>query len=150
MYSIERLRPEDFHLCSNIWDMERNRSLADRFYSELISNNRITFVCAMDGAFIGEVSLVCDMRDEDYTISGQRIYLSRLIVKKEYRRQGIGTALANHVFRCAKECGYAEMAIGVDLDNYAALKLYQGLGFSRIILVDEDSQGKYLKLLKYL
>lgn len=150
MYSIERLNLEDFHLCSNIWDLERNRSMADRFYSELISNNRITFVCNMEGAFVGEVSLVYDMHDEDYTISGQRIYLSRLIVKKEYRRQGIGTALSNHVFSYAKEGGYAEMSIGVDLDNYEALKLYQRLGFSQIILVDKDNQGKYVKLLKYL
>lgn len=150
MYSIERLCPKDFCLCSNIWDMEPNHGLAERFYAELISNNRITFVCNMEGAFVGEVSLVCDMCDEDYTISGQRIYLSRLIVKKEYRRKGIGTALSNHVFHYAKDCGYVEMAIGVDLDNYAALKLYQGLGFSQIVLVDEDSQGKYMKLLKHL
>lgn len=150
MYSIERLRSEDFHLCSNIWNMERNRSLADRFYSELISNNRITFVCNMEGAFVGEVSLVYDMHDDDYTISGQRIYLSRLIVKRECRRQGIGTALSNHVFRYAKECGYTEISLGVDLKNYAALKLYHNLGFSKIILVDKDDQGQYLKLLKRL
>lgn len=150
MYSIERLRPEDFHLCNSIWDMERNRSLAERFYSELVSNNRITFVCNVEGTFVGEVSLVYDMHDDDYTISGQRIYLSRLIVKKECRRQGIGTALSYHAFRYAKEYGYTEMALGVDLNNYVALKLYHGLGFSQIILVDEDDQGKYLKLLKLL
>lgn len=150
MYSIQQLQLEEFHLCCNIWNMEQNRALADRFYSELISRNRITFVCNMNGVFVGEISLVHDMHDDDYTISGQRIYLSRLMVKQEYRRRGIGTALSNHVFRYAKGHGYTEMALGVDLDNYAALKLYSGLGFLHITLVDKDSQGPYLKLLKYL
>ena len=150
MHLIEQLQPEEFPLCGNIWNMDRNRDLAEKFYAELLAQNRITFVCKHNGAFLGEVSLVYDMNDSDYTIPGQRIYLSRLIVKKNCRRQGIGTALSNHVFQYAKEHGYTEMALGVDLDNYPALKLYSGLGFTHITLADEDDQGRYLKLLKYL
>ena len=147
---IQKLDPEEFSLCANIWDMERNRALAERFYRELLCQNRITFVYKAGGAFVGEISLVYDRKDPDYTVPGQRVYLSRLIVKDSFRRRGIGTALSRYVFQYAKENGYAEMSLGVDLDNYAALKLYSGLGFTRILLVDEDGQGRYLKLLKQL
>jgi hypothetical protein len=44
--------------------------------------------------------------------------------------------------------GYSEMSIGVDLDNYPALKLYADSGFNRILFIGEDKQGKYAKLLK--
>ena len=40
------------------------------------------------------------------------------------------------------------MSIGVDLDNYPALKLYMEAGFDKVIYIGEDEQGKYLKLLK--
>ena len=130
--------------------MEHNRDLAEQFYSELVAGTRVTFVCKMDNAFVGEVSLVYDKKDDDYTIPGQRAYLSRLMVKSTHRRQGIGTALCNHLFRCAKEQGYTELSLGVDLDNYPALKLYSGLGFDHILLIDKDDQGEYVKLLKQL
>lgn len=149
-YSIEPLLPEDFHLCNNIWNMEHNRDLADQFYTELVAGTRVTFVCKMDGAFVGEISLVYDKEDDDYTIPGRRVYLSRLMVKSTHRRQGIGTALCDHLFQYAKEQGYTELSLGVDLDNYAALKLYSGLGFSQIILIGQDDQGPYVKLLKKL
>ena len=148
--SIRLLTADEFPLCGNIWDMERNRELADRFYQELISGRRVTFVCESDGAFIGEISLVPHNDDPDYTIPGQRAYLSRLLVKKDFRRQGIGTTLCIHLFQYAKALGYEELSLGVDLDNYAAIKLYSDLGFNHILLADADEQGQYVKLLKKL
>ena len=88
------------------------------------------------------------MNVSDYTIPNQRIYVSRLIVKYEYRRQGIGSKLVDFITEKAKSQGYTEMSIGVDLDNYPALKLYMEAGFDRVIYIGEDEQGKYLKLLK--
>ena len=99
---------------------------------------------------MGEISLVHQADDPDYTIPGRRAYVSRLLVKKSARRQGVGTALCIHLFQYAKALGYEELSIGVDLDNYAALKLYSDLGFDRILLVDADEQGQYVKLLKKL
>lgn len=88
------------------------------------------------------------MNDLDYTIPNQRVYVSRLIVKKEYRRQGIGKKLVDFITDKAKELGYSELSIGVDLDNYPALKLYIDSGFDKVIYIGEDEQGKYVKLLK--
>ena len=146
--NIELLQLEDFDKCNNIWDMKRLSKLADKFLSELKCGNRITYVCKDGDEFIGEISLVKEMNDTDYTIPNQRVYVSHLIVKPEYRRQGIGKKLVEFVTDKAKGFGYKEMSIGVDLDNFPALKLYTDCGFNKVVYIGEDEQGKYIKLLK--
>ena len=148
--NIRPLHIDEYQKCSNIWDMEKHAELAARFLSELQSGNRLTWVYEQDGHFLGEISMVKDTPDPDYTVPGRRIYVSRLIVRKENRRQGIGKALVEYAVRQASEMGYSEMSIGVDMDNYGALRLYTGLGFREILFLGEDENGKYFKLLKRL
>lgn len=147
-FEIIELSPAEFEKCGNIWNMKRQEKLAKQFYGELISGNRITYVYNEDDEFIGEISLVFDTNDLDYTMDGRRIYVSHLIVKPEKRRKGIGKRLVEYATDKAKEMGYSEMSIGVDLDNYPALKLYADSGFVKILFIGEDQQGKYVKLLK--
>ena len=147
-FEIIELSSAEFEKCGNIWNMKQQEKLAKQFYSELISGNRITYVYKQDDEFIGEISLVFDMNDSDYTIDKQRIYVSRLIVKPEERRNGIGKRLVEYATNKAKGMGYSEMSIGVDLDNYPALKLYADSGFNKILFIGKDKQGKYVKLLK--
>ena len=90
---IIKLDITDYQKCSNIWDMQHQSELADKFYNELLTGNRTTYIYTVDNEFVGEISLVKEMDDSDYTIPNQRIYVSRLIVKYEYRRQGIGRKL---------------------------------------------------------
>ena len=92
-------------------------------------------------------SSVFDTNDSDYTIDKRRIYVSHLIVKPEKRRNGIGKRLVEYATDKAKDMGYSEMSIGVDLDNYSALKLYADSGFDKILFIGEEHQGKYGKLL---
>ena len=146
--NIELLQIEEYSKCNNIWDMEKQSELADIFYDELLNGNRITYVCKDGNEFIGEISLVKEMNDSDYTIPNHRVYVSRLIVKKECRRKGIGKMLVEFITDKAKELGYSEMSIGVDLDNYPALTLYVDAGFNKVIFIGKDEQGKYVKLLK--
>lgn len=146
-YKISKLSPVDFKKCGNIWDMDKQADLAEKFYNELLSGNRVTYIYQINGEFIGEISLVLDMNDNDYTVKGQRIYLSRLIVKKEYRRKGIGKKLVEIAVLKAKEMGYCELSIGVDLENFAALKLYFEAGFNTVLYIGEDKDGQYAKLL---
>jgi ribosomal protein S18 acetylase RimI-like enzyme len=147
---IKTLAVEDFPRCAELWDLKKQRTLAERFYSELQSGNRVTYVCEDEGVLLGEISLVFKMEESDYTIAGKRAYVSHLVVKKEHRRKGIGKALVEYVIEQAKQMGLRELTIGVDLDNYPALKLYTGAGFDRVLLIDEDKQGRYVKLMKPL
>lgn len=147
-FEIIELSPAEFEKCGNIWNMKQQEKLANQFYGELISGSRVTYVCKQDNEFIGEISLVFDTNDSDYTIDKQRVYVSHLIVKPEKRRNGIGKRLVEYATNKTKEMGYSEMTIGVDLDNYSALKLYADSGFDKILFIGEDHQGKYVKLLK--
>ena len=148
MDEIIELDIKNFEKCNNIWNMEKNKELKDRFYSELQNKNRITFVYTKDEEYIAEVSIVFNKNDEDYTIPGKRIYISRIIVKKDFRGKGYGKKLMNYAIDYAKSKGYKEISLGVNLDNYIAFKLYVDLGFTKIQYIGEDSDGKYVKLIK--
>lgn len=147
-FEILKLSPVEFEKCGNIWNLKQQEKLANQFYGELISGSRVTYVCKQDNEFIGESSLVFDTNDSDYTIDKRRVYVSHLIVKPEKRRNGLGKRLVEYATDKAKEMGYSEMSIGVDLDNYPALRLYADSGFDKILFIGEDHQGKYVKLLK--
>ena len=103
-----------------------------------------------DEEYIGELSVVFEKHDPDYTILGKRLHLSRMIVKSELRGRGYAKKLINHVIDYAKKHNYEELSLGVNLDNYIALRLYVGLGFTKIQYIGEDPDGKFLKLIKSL
>ena len=150
LMQIKTLAVEDFPRCAGLWNMKKQRALADLFYNDLCSGNRVTYVCEENGALLGEISLVFEMNDPDYTIPHKRAYVSHLVVKKEHRRQGIGRALVKQVIEQAKLRGFKELSIGVDLDNFAALQLYTKAGFDRVLAVCVDKDGRYVKLMKSL
>ncbi|WP_432355721.1 GNAT family N-acetyltransferase [Sporosarcina sp. A2] len=147
-YEIKRLNPEEFNKCSNIWDMEKQSKMANNFYSELVSGNRITFIYLENNDFIGEGSLVFENTDPDYTIPDKRIYLSRMIVKKEYRNRGIGSIILDYLIDHAEQLGYGEIALGVDTDNVNARHLYEKKGFTDVLFIGKDNYGEYVKLLR--
>lgn len=144
---IEPLNPDEYHKCSNIWNM-KTQPLTEKWYNEILSGNRMVFIYKINGEFIGEGALVLDTGDTDYTIPDRRVYVSRMIVKKEYRNKGIGAEILTFLIEKAKEMGYSEMAIGVDKDNASALNLYRKFGFTEVLFDGADEQGEYLKLLK--
>lgn len=144
---IEPLSIEDYHKCANIWNMHA-QPLANTWKEEIASGKRLVFVYKINGEFIGEGALVLHTDDPDYTIPGKRVYVSRMIVKKEYRNRGIGSELLAFLIRKAKEMGYSEMTIGVDKDNPAALHLYKKYGFTEVLFDGTDENGEYYKLMK--
>lgn len=148
-YKIERLDLGDYEKCNNIWNM-RECEFTEKFRREIENGNRFVFIYKIDGEFIGEIAYVLDMNDPDYTIPDRRVYLSRLIVKNEYRNQGIGSILIDHVLEIVRDLGYKEASIGVDKDNLPALHLYRKKGFTTVLFDGEDEYGPYFKLLKTL
>ncbi|SER55389.1 GNAT family N-acetyltransferase [Salipaludibacillus aurantiacus] len=147
---IKRLYPKDYRKCNNIWDMEKNPKMANMFYDELVSGNRMTFIYLDNNEFVGEGSLVFKNNDPDYTIQDKRIYLSRMIVKEEYRNRGIGSIILDYLIDYAEQLGYKEIALCVDKDNFNARHLYEKKGFTTVLFSGEDKYGEYVKLLKKL
>lgn len=146
-YTIEKLDIKDYKKCNNIWNMKKCE-FTEKFRCEIETGNRVVFIYKSKGKFIGEIAYVFDMNDEDYTIPNQRIYISRLIVKKEYRNQGIGGILVDYILEEIKKMGYKEATIGVDKDNKAALHLYQKKGFTNVLFDGKDEYGEFYKLMK--
>ena len=147
--SIEPLKIEDYSKCSNIWNIKK-QPLAEKWLEEIKNGNRVVFIYKINGEFIGEGALVFDTGDPDYTIPKQRIYVSRMIVRKEYRNRGIGSEILEFLINKAKEMGISEMTIGVDKDNENALHMYKKYGFTEVIFDGTDEDGEYFKLLKRL
>ena len=144
------LTPENYMKCSNIWNMEENPARTKMYYDDMVAANRLVFVYLEKGEYVGEGSLVFHNDDPDYTLPEKRIYLSRKIVRAEFRNRGIGGELIDFLAEYAKNNGYKELSVGVDIANIGARWLYEKKGFTRIIFVGEDNNGKYVKLLKTL
>lgn len=146
-YIIEKLNIKDYNKCNNIWNMEKFE-FTEKFRQEIKNGNRVVYIYKIDDEFIGEIAYVFDMNDDDYTIPNQRVYISRLIVKKEYRNQGIGGILIDYILNEIKKMGYKEATIGVDKDNVTALHLYKNKGFTNILFDGKDEYGEFYKLMK--
>lgn len=144
---IEPLNIDEYSKCSNIWNMQA-QPLADKWREEIVSGKRLVYIYKINDEFIGEGALVLDAGDVDYTIPDKRVYVSRMIVKKEYRNRGIGSEILEFLIKKAKEMGFEEMTIGVDKDNTNALHLYRKYGFTEVLFDGTDENGEYFKLMK--
>ncbi|MFG6147605.1 GNAT family N-acetyltransferase [Halobacillus sp. B23F22_1] len=63
---------------------------------------------------------------------------------------GIGSIIVDYLTDYAKQLGYEEITIGVDIGNLNARHLYEKKGFTTVLYLGKDEYGKYVKLLKNL
>ena len=146
-YEIKQIRLDDYPKCNALWNMKAC-PYTDLFIEQIISGNREVFILSVDGEYIAECDLVYD-NPEYATCPGERLYFSRLIVKKEERGRGYGEAISQFMLNLAKDKGFAEIALGVDCDNTATVNLYKKLGFE-IYEEAEDKDGKFYRMEKNL
>ena len=130
-----------------IWNM-KNSPYTQTFIEQIKAGVRDVFILTVDGEYIAECDLVYD-NTEYGTIPGKRLYISRLIVKKEQRGKGYGKAISEYILDLAKEKGYREIVLGVNRDNTAAVHLYTDFGFTAYEEA-EDADGKFYKMEKTL
>ena len=70
--------------------------------------------------------------------------LEDLFVMPEYRRMGVGSTLLDAAITAAGEAGYAQIGLGVAVDNPGATRLYEQIGFQDSGLGEYTSGGSYL------
>lgn len=150
MGKIRRLTVKEFEKCGTIWDIGQDPERKSRWKEELVLGKRLIFVYEENGEFLGEGALVLESDDPEYTIPGQRAYVSRMVVREEYRSRGIGGAILEVLFREAEKRGIKELSIGVHTDNEGALRLYRRKGFTHQISRGRNENGEYVKLLAHL
>ncbi|MGD1854704.1 MAG: GNAT family N-acetyltransferase [Leptolyngbyaceae cyanobacterium] len=66
----------------------------------------------------------------DQLTGASQAYIYLLYVAPAYRRQGLGRKLMNYARDWAKDQGYHQLSLQVFVDNEAALKLYESLGYT--------------------
>ena len=142
-YEIIQIGLEDYPKCNAIWNMQ-TCPYTDMFIEQIKAGNRDVFILTVDGEYIATCDLVYD-NPEYGTIIGKRLYLSRLIVRKDSRKKGYGKELSQYVISIAKEKGYNEIALGVDCDNTAAVNLYKKLGFT-VYEEAEYKDGRFYRM----
>ena len=146
-YTIKQISLADYPKCGAIRDMTAC-PYTQTFTSQIKASVREVYVLTVDGEYIAECDLVYDT-PEYGTIPGERLYLSRLIVKKDQRGKGYGKAITQHILTLAKEKGYREIVLGVNCDNTSAVGLYKSLGFTAYEEA-EDTDGKFYRMEKKL
>lgn len=146
-YEIKQIRLDDYPKCNALWNMKAC-PYTDLFIEQIISGNREVFILSVDGEYIAECDLVYD-NPEYSTRPGERLYFSRLIVKRSERGKGYGEAISLYLLSKAKEKGYKSITLGVDCDNTAAVNLYKKLGFT-VYEEAEDKDGKFYRMEKKL
>lgn len=102
-------------LFDDVWDSENNlNSISNK-------NPKFILVAEEKGEVIGNVIIV------QY---GKKVsYLFRLVVKKEFQKGGIGSALINKAEEIIKQGGATEVGLYVDSNNVNLQEFYKKRGF---------------------
>lgn len=117
---------EDRFLVSSIWDIPR--SINEQKEQILIQNqqkNGCYFVAWIGSNLVGLVSLLGGILQREKHVAQLEI-----LVHPDFRQQGIGRKLMNHVIHWAENNSHLQkISLSVFADNQVAVQLYRQLGF---------------------
>lgn len=65
-------------------------------------------------------------------VSRDEYLVGNLAVRGRYRGRGAGSVMLNHVEAVAREAGYSKIALRVAIENQAARKLYERMGYKTV------------------
>lgn len=119
--SIRRIQCSEIQNCFSFWDFENDSEKRKRIEHEVENKIRIMYAYILNDKYIAGMSLS--------PMDNKTIYLSYLVVNKEYRNQGIGTKMIRYARQISKKDGYSYIVLNVDNDNTEAERLYKKLGF---------------------
>lgn len=107
----------------------------EEFLKSFIGNDdaRI-FVAVLDGEVIGLVQFsVIDTGDRPTMFSRKLVFVDSLVVRTQYRRQGVGKTLMSYVQDWAAEHDIPNIELTVYGFNRAAIQLYEDLGYETMM-----------------
>ena len=121
------------------------------FYDHITSGNTVFWTVDNDGDLIGELYAFLNLDDRDFADGKDRAYLCAFRIRKQYRGQGLGTALMESTLENLKNRGFKTVTIGVNKDEPENIRLYERLGFSERVKechydpcgLDEKGQPEY-------
>ncbi|KFO21081.1 N-acetyltransferase family 8 member 3 [Fukomys damarensis] len=109
-------------------DLSLRTDMADITKSYLRACGSCFWVAESGGQVVG---IVCALPEENPALEKKQLRLRHLSVAMEHRGEGIGKALVRTVLQFAREQGCSEVVLTSSVLQYAALGLYQGMGFQK-------------------
>lgn len=145
----------EIRLCSGIEETRALAALADEiwheYFSSLLAPEQIDY---MVEKFQSEAALAKAMEEgylyflayEDGKLIGycgvhpeeERLFLSKLYLKKEYRGRGLASQLLAKAFETAREQGKRAVYLTCNKYNKNSLEIYRAKGFRQIDAVETD------------
>lgn len=130
---------EAIHFLTKFFSEPNNQySFENTFVIEDEEKNIIGSLTAYNGDDLDKLRApVLKYMKEHYNITlqpeneteGNEYYLDTVSVSPSHQGQGIGSLLLKHGIEFAKQNGYSQVGLLVDLDNPNAQRLYEKLGF---------------------
>ncbi|EHB18961.1 Putative N-acetyltransferase CML3 [Heterocephalus glaber] len=102
--------------------------MADIIKSYLSACGSCFWVAESGGQVVG---IVCALPEEKPALGRKQLELRHLSVAMEHRGEGIGKALVKTVLQFTQDQGCNEVILSTSVLQYAALGLYQGMGFQK-------------------
>lgn len=91
--------------------------------AELANKNSHYIVAKLNGEILGFAGIWKSVDD---------IHITDIVVKKSYRRNGIGNLLLQKLIELTKKLNYTELTLEVNVNNEIAKKLYLKFGFKEL------------------
>ncbi|KAL6035256.1 hypothetical protein STEG23_032037 [Scotinomys teguina] len=119
-------------LAKHTWEkylvMSLHTDMADITTTYLSSHDSCFWVAESRCQIVG---IVAALPVEDPFLQKKQLWLRHLSVSLEHRRQGIGKAMVRVVLQFAQAQGFTEVVLSTSVFQYAALALYQDMGFQK-------------------
>jgi len=101
-------------------------SLVKIYQANLLSDIKGQYIAELSGEIVGFISLTFDMRLSEV---GKVAVIDELVVKKDLRNIGIGSALVEYAIGFAKSTGCCMVEVATNLCREAAHRFYERNGF---------------------
>lgn len=148
---IEKLAVHDLYILTELFDYNNVEQMISKCTHDIQNGIIDIFVLYDKDVLIGELHVMYESDDENYTIRGRRAYMFAFRVREDFQNKGYGTYLLKTVLAVLKENGYCEFTVGVEDDNFRAIHMYQALGFNEFLLrKQEEYQGDAYEYNLYL
>lgn len=143
---IEKLKKEDLKEAINIYDtnhnLKTNYEKLMNVYEDIYNNNAYNNIVAkLDGEIVGLATIIIN-----YDIVEElKPFLTvwNFGIKKEYRRQKIGTKMFEYIYQFAKNNNCDFIALIAESNNTVAQSFYEKLGYTKefgyVKLIDKKS-----------
>lgn len=134
-----KINLEEVDKLKNLYKYENFEEFKKQIIDDISNGIKDIYIITENENLIGEITVTYKSDLPNETIPNIRVYLSAFRVHKDYRDQGLGKKLLNHVISELENKGITEFTVGVEDDNERAKHIYEKFDFTEIIDRGEET-----------